>query len=132
MLRLTAATSMLGHGLVRLPKLTMFSNWMVGQFHKSILPAALVQPFSYMLPIAEFAIGLLLIFGLFTRISLIAGSMVMIALIFGSCLTESWDAIVPQMIHGAFFAFLLQYIGSNRFSLDRLLGVDATTKQCPD
>jgi thiosulfate dehydrogenase [quinone] large subunit len=62
-LRLTIGASMFGHGLVRLPKLAMFSNWMVGTFEKSILPKAMVTPFSYLLPIAEFTIGLLLISG---------------------------------------------------------------------
>ncbi len=121
LLRLAIGTSMFGHGLVRLPKLHTFSNWMVGSFSKSMLPQALVTPFSYALPLAEFAIGLLLILGLFTKPVLIAGSLVMILLLFGTAMIENWDAIPSQLIHAAFFAVLLQYISSNTWAADNLI-----------
>jgi thiosulfate dehydrogenase [quinone] large subunit len=119
LLRLAIATSMFGHGFVRLFKLDGFSKWMVGNFEKSMLPEALVLPFSYTLPFLEFIIGLLLIFGLFTRQALIAGSLVMIALIFGSSMVENWEAIPSQLIHIAFFALLLQFVESNNWALDK-------------
>ena len=121
LLRLAIGASMFGHGLVRLPKLAGFSNWMVGSFEKSILPLSLVRPFSYALPILEFTIGLLLITGLFTRIALVAGALVMIVLIFGTTLIENWDAITSQLIHAAFFAIMLQFIQYNSYALDVLL-----------
>src|SRR6266702_819581 len=105
--RLGIGISMFGHGLVRMPKLPVFSNWVMGKFSHSILPSALVLPFSYILPIAEFLIGLLLLLGLFTEKALIAGAIVMILLIFGSTTIEEWDAIPSQLIHLAFFAILL-------------------------
>jgi thiosulfate dehydrogenase [quinone] large subunit len=118
--RLAIGASMFGHGLVRLPKLPVFSNWMVGLFqaHKSILPSAVVTPFSYILPIAEFVIGLLLLIGLFTEKALIAGAIVMILLIFGSTTIEEWDAIPSQLIHVVFFALLLIFIENNSYALD--------------
>jgi thiosulfate dehydrogenase [quinone] large subunit len=119
LLRLAIATSMFGHGFVRLFKLDGFSKWMVGNFEKSMLPEALVLPFSYTLPFLEFIIGLLLIFGLFTRQALIAGCLVMIALIFGSSMVENWEAIPSQLIHIAFFALLLQFLESNNWALDK-------------
>ncbi|MBN9382398.1 MAG: DoxX family membrane protein [Chitinophagaceae bacterium] len=120
-LRLAVGASMFGHGLVRLPKLNGFSHWMVGLYEKSMLPIALVTPFSYILPILEFLIGIFLLTGLFTRASLIAGALVMIVLILGTTLIENWDALPSQLIHAAFFAVLLQYIGSNSWALDSLL-----------
>jgi thiosulfate dehydrogenase [quinone] large subunit len=119
--RLAIGASMFGHGLVRLPKLPVFSNWMVGQFqtHKSILPSALVMPFSYILPFAEFIIGLLLLIGLFTEKALITGAIVMILLIFGSTTIEEWDAIPSQLIHVVFFAGLLIFIEHNSYALDK-------------
>ncbi len=39
LLRVAIGTSLLGHGLVRLPKLPAFSQWMVGLFAKSMLPS---------------------------------------------------------------------------------------------
>ncbi|WP_442590041.1 DoxX family protein [Pedobacter sp. AW31-3R] len=119
LLRLAVAASMFGHGLVRLPKLAGFSAWMVGDFAKSMIPQILVVPFSYALPVAEFIIGLFLFIGLFTRISLIAGAVVMVMLIFGSCMVENFNAIPSQLIHAAFFAILLQFIEANSYCLDR-------------
>jgi len=40
---------------------------MMGQFTKSSIPEFLVLPFSYALPILEFAAGLMILIGLFTR-----------------------------------------------------------------
>ncbi|AEV97810.1 DoxX family protein [Niastella koreensis] len=120
-LRLGVATSMFGHGLVRLLKLNGFSHWMVGSFQKSFLPAAIVVPFSYALPIAEFVIGVLLLIGLFTRLALIAGAGAMILLIFGTTTIENWDAIPTQLLHLIFFAVLLQFIQSNTWALDKQL-----------
>jgi len=119
MLRLAVGASMFGHGLVRLPKLNGFSHWMVGLYEKSMLPTALVTPFSYALPILEFFIGLFLLTGLFTRVSLIAGAIVMAMLILGTTLIENWDAITSQLIHAAFFAVLIQFIGDNSWALDK-------------
>ncbi|OIV39688.1 DoxX family membrane protein [Flavobacterium johnsoniae] len=121
LLRLAVAISMFGHGLVRLPKLTAFSNWMVGSFENSILPKIIVTPFSYILPIAEFVIGLLLLLGLFTKPSLIAGAFVMLALLFGTSMIENWEAIPSQLIHVAFFALLLHFAEYNSWAIDNLI-----------
>jgi len=121
LLRLAAGASMLGHGLVRLPKLAGFSQWMVTTFQKSILPQALVTPFSYVLPIAEFVIGLLLVLGLFTRAALVAGGIVMVVLIFGSTTIEEWDAIPSQLTHAFFFGILLSAMQYNSFAADHLI-----------
>jgi thiosulfate dehydrogenase [quinone] large subunit len=120
--RLAVGMSMFGHGFVRLPKLHGFSNWMVALFQKSMLPDIIVVPFSYILPITELVIGLLLLAGLFTRQALIAGGFVMIALIFGSSMIEEWGAIPSQLIHAAFFASLLCFVDQhNTFAADAIL-----------
>ena len=56
-LRLPISVSLLGHGLVRLPKLSSFSNWMVETMEKSFIPKGLIIPFSYALPVSEAVIG---------------------------------------------------------------------------
>jgi thiosulfate dehydrogenase [quinone] large subunit len=118
--RIAIATSLFGHGLVRLPKLSGFSHWMVGQFQKSLLPEALVLPFSYALPIAEFLTGLLLLIGLFTKQALVAGIVLMVLLLFGTSLIENWDAIPSQLIHVAFLAMLLSNLSLNAWAVDKL------------
>lgn len=120
LLRFATAASVLGHGLVRLPKLSAFSNWLVNSFEKSMLPRILVVPFSYVLPLAEFTVGLLLLTGLFTIPVLIAGSIIMIVLIFGTAMIENWEALPSQLIHVAFYAMLLQFSQYNDWALDNL------------
>lgn len=120
--RLVMAASMFGHGLVRLPKLQGFSHWMLENFSASMMPVALVKPFSLALPILEFIVGLLLIAGLFTRAALVAGAFIMISLIVGSCLIEKWEWVTFQMFYGLYFALLLAHIKHNRYSLDARLG----------
>jgi thiosulfate dehydrogenase [quinone] large subunit len=119
-LRLAIAVSMLGHGLVRLPKLKAFSQWMVSSFEKSMLPKILVLPFSYVLPIAEFTIGLLLLTGLFTKPAAFGGAAVMLLLLFGTAMIENWDAIPSQLLHLIFFAILLQFMANNEYALDTI------------
>jgi thiosulfate dehydrogenase [quinone] large subunit len=121
LLRLSIGASMFGHGLVRFPKLSAFSNWMVSAFEKSMLPDVSVRLFSYALPITEFAIGFLLIAGLFTEVALISGAGAMIFLIFGTSLIENWEAIPSQLIHAIVFIVLLQFKSSNSISLDQVL-----------
>jgi thiosulfate dehydrogenase [quinone] large subunit len=120
MLRFTIGTSMFGHGLVRLPKLSVFSNGMVAHFQKSFLPPSFVLAFSYALPFAEFIIGLLLLIGLFTKQALIAGVLVMIMLIFGSTTVENWDVISLQLMHVVFFSVLFQFISANSYAVDNI------------
>lgn len=119
--RLAIGLSFFGHGLVRLPKLAGFSSWMVGQFSKSFLPEALIVPFSYVLPFAEFAAGLLIIIGLFTRQALLLAGFVSLALIFGTTIIENWEALPSQLIHVAFLSVLLAYLPYNNYAVDKII-----------
>ncbi len=120
MARLSVGMSMFGHGFIRLTKLTTFSNGMVASFQKSLLPDALVTPFSYALPFAEFGVGLLLLIGLFTKQACVAGGIVMIMLIFGTSMVEKWENIPSMLIHMAFFVVLLHFVGSNCYAVDNI------------
>jgi len=119
--RLAIGLSFFGHGLVRLPKLAGFSNWMTGQFSKSFLPETLVLPFSYILPFAEFIAGIMIILGLFTRLGLIFAGFISLTLIFGTTVIENWDALPSQLIHVAFLAALLALLPHNRFAVDHII-----------
>ncbi|MCH5719914.1 MauE/DoxX family redox-associated membrane protein [Niabella hibiscisoli] len=108
-LRLPVAISLLGHGLVRLPKLTGFSNWMVSTMEKSVIPPALIAPFSYFLPIAEALLGLALLVGFKVRYTLFASITLMSLLILGSCSIENWSAIEAQLLHAFYLMALYWY-----------------------
>lgn len=121
LLRLGIGISMFGHGMIRLTKLNAFSDWMVGSFAKSVLPAMLIRPFSLVLPFAELGIGLLLLVGLFTETAVFSGAVLMLVLIFGTTMVENWEALPSQLIHLAYFGLLLQFIASNTWAIDRIL-----------
>lgn len=106
-LRLPIAISLLGHGLVRLPKLETFSNWMVKTMEKSAIPSFLIVPFAYVLPIAEFMIGLLLLIGFKSQYTIYSGLILMSILILGSASIENWSAIEAQLLHSAYLGGLL-------------------------
>ena len=103
-LRLPIAVSLLVHGLVRLPKLPAFTDWLVTTMEKSVIPEFLIVPFGYVLPIAEFLIGLSLLIGFRMKYSLFAGLALMSILIFGSSSIENWSAIESQLLH-SFYLF---------------------------
>ena len=125
-LRLTMGFNMFAHGIVRLPKLNQFSDWMVGLFQDSLLPSFLVIPFSYMLPVVEFLIGVMLIVGFKTPKTLLVGACVIMSLIFGSCLIEKWDMAGGQMVYALFFFVLSATIPYNAYSLDNFLNKGKT------
>ncbi|WP_419870851.1 MauE/DoxX family redox-associated membrane protein [Chryseobacterium sp. CT-SW4] len=103
-LRLPVAVSLAGHGLVRLPKLAGFSEWMVTTMEKSVIPAAMIVPFSYLLPVLEALIGIALLIGWKIKYTLYAGLAMMGVLILGSCSIENWSAIEAQLLH-SFYLF---------------------------
>lgn len=103
-LKLPISVSLLGHGLVRLPKLATFSNWMVTTMEKSIIPDFLIVPFGYVLPVAEFLIGLSLVIGFQTKYTIFSGLILMSILILGSSSVENWSAIESQLLH-SFYLF---------------------------
>lgn len=113
-LRLPIAISLLGHGLVRLPKLATFSNWMVTSMQKSIIPDFLIVPFSYVLPIAEFLIGLSLLIGFKTKYTIFSGLILMSILILGSSSIENWSAIESQLLHSAYLFGLYWFWNKNQ------------------
>lgn len=117
LLRLAIGASMFGHDLVWLPELNAFSSWMTGSFENTLLPKIIVLPFSHVLPIAEFSIGLLLLLGLFTKTAATLGAIVMILLLIGTALIENREAIPSQRIHVLFFALLLQFTDRNTFAI---------------
>ena len=119
-LRLTMGVNMFTHGVARLLDLDKFNGWLISQFSNTILPEFIVSISSYLIPFVELIIGILLILGLFTSRALLVGSLLIVALVFGSGLQENWNVMSSQMIYAIFFFILSYLIELNRFSLDRV------------
>lgn len=106
-LRLPLAASMLGHGLVRIPKLDAFSQWMVKLMEPSAIPIILVKPFSYAVPFLELAIGVLILLNSTNKYALYAGLTLMTFFILGNSAIENWSAISIQLVHAIYMSGLL-------------------------
>jgi len=121
LMRLAVGVSLLGHGLVRIPKLGSFHAHLTGDFVHSILPKSLVSVAGYALPFVEFCIGAMLVVGLLTKLGLIAGVLGMTALVFGSTTIEDYSVIGEQLIHAAILVALIVFMEHNTYSVDRVL-----------
>lgn len=123
LLRITMGINFFGHGLTRLPKIPSFRDWMVSQFQESILPDFLLYTWGSILPFIEFIIGTLLIIGLFTYRTAIAGALVIAILILGSCLIEHWEWAGAQMLYALFYFFIISQVSENKWSIDNKLSI---------
>ena len=109
------------HGLVRIPMLAGFAAGMAKQFEGTIMPGWFVYSFGSVLPFLEGLIGLALILGISTRWALVAASLLMSVLIFGTCLRSDWNIVGLQMIYAIAFFIALFFLEHNRYSVDRIL-----------
>ena len=121
LLRLALGLNLVVHGLVRLRILQQFAGGMARDFSATILPASLVRLFALSLPFAEAAIGALLLVGLWQRLVLCAGMLLMMALVLGTALQQHWDVLTQQMVYLSIYAALLATRSWDRWSLDALI-----------
>jgi thiosulfate dehydrogenase [quinone] large subunit len=109
------------HGFVRFGE--NYSSFVEGVsrgFEGTIIPAPVARLFAMTFPPLEFAIGLLLVFGLFTRWAAFAGALTIALFTVGKCLQQDWQVVALQLIYAIAFYLLLVGIERNRFSLDSL------------
>ena len=107
--RFALGISILMHGIVRIPKLDQFANWVSTNFENTIISGYPSLLFGYTVPIIEVSVGILILLGgRFIRYGLALGMILMGILMFGSCLLEKWEWLVSQLIHlGLFYALLI-------------------------
>ena len=56
----------------------VFIDYLTGAFANSWIPQILVSPFAYVLPVVEIALGLLVILGLWSRITLLVSGLIFV------------------------------------------------------
>ena len=119
LLRAVAGINLLMHGVSRLlAGPAEFAGHLNEQFAHAPLPPGLVHSFGSVLPAVEGLIGLLLLIGLKTRWALIAASLLMMVLTFGSALVQNWTAAGTQLMYALIFSVLLFMRRYNSWSLD--------------
>jgi thiosulfate dehydrogenase [quinone] large subunit len=107
-LRFTLGASFLLHGVSRLVSgWSAFAEQMVQSFQNTFLPEFLVRPFALSVPPVEAVLGTLLCLGLFTRWTLIAGGLWMLALVFGTTIRQDYPTVAIQLLY-ALLLFVLQ------------------------
>ena len=121
LLRITLGINIALHGITRISAgLSSFVATLTKQFAGTPLPHFAVLGFGYVLPWAEAVIGLLILFGAWTRVALIAGAMMMAMLTFGTCLLQDWSVAALQLIYSAVYFILIALLRYNSWSVDGL------------
>ena len=116
--RITLGINLLLHGVVRIPKLTAFSQAIAAGFQESVIAPEIARLFAYTIPFIELILGILIILGLKTRKSLVAAAIFIIVLISGTCLKGDWATVSTQMLYALFIFFLIFYLDYNRWAID--------------
>lgn len=119
--RVTVGVNYLFHGLARFgANFGPFVEGVAGGFEGTPIPVSLARVLAMTFPPLEFAIGLLLVLGLFTRTSAVAGGLLIALFTVGKCLQHDWQVVGLQLVYAIAFYLLLVGIHRNRISLDRM------------
>ena len=122
LLRIAFGVNFAGHGLIRIYNgVGTFASTTAEHMAKSPLPHGLTITFGYAIPFLEAVLGLTLILGVFTRISLICGAVFMMALTIGVTANQQWDIAGQQLLYSVVFFLLLFFLDENTLSLDNAL-----------
>jgi thiosulfate dehydrogenase (quinone) large subunit len=119
-LRVSFGANIMLHGVSRIVMgHAAFLAYLTHYFEKaSYIPVSLLSVFATVQPWVELILGLLLMIGLATRFSLIAGGLVIMALVFGTNLAQDWLVSGVQLIYAFLYYHLLVHIDLNRYSID--------------
>jgi thiosulfate dehydrogenase (quinone) large subunit len=123
-LRLSFGVNIMLHGASRLlAGGSAFNAYLDRYFeHTPLMSKSFLHVFGALLPAAEAILGLLLVLGIVTRVALIAGGLLMTALVFGTNLAQDWNVAGLQLIYCFIYYYLLAHRRElNRISLDAWL-----------
>lgn len=119
LLRIVVGLNLMMHGISRmLIGPGVFASKLVGQFAHAPLPVWSIWLFGMVLPAIEALLGLLLLIGLRTRAALVAGSLLIMVLTFGSALVQDWSATGLQLTYALVYSVLLFLLRYNGWSVD--------------
>jgi thiosulfate dehydrogenase (quinone) large subunit len=122
LLRVALGVNFAGHGLVRIYNgVGVFATTTAEHMAKSPLPHGLTLTFSYAIPFLEAILGLALVLGVFTRISLVCGAVFMMALTVGVTSNQQWDVAGQQLLYSVVVFLLLYLIEHNALAVDSYL-----------
>ena len=119
-LRISFGANIMLHGVSRIVMgHAAFLAYLTHYFEKaSYIPVSMLSLFATVQPWVELILGLLLVIGLATRFSLIAGGLVIMALVLGTNLAQDWLVSGLQLIYAFLYYYLLVHLDQNRYSID--------------
>jgi thiosulfate dehydrogenase [quinone] large subunit len=121
LLRLTMGLNFLVHSFGRWRNMVNFVEGIVAAFAHTPLPVWSVRAFALVIPLWEPVVGVLLVLGLWTRWALVAGALLIAALVFGTSLRGDYTVLSEQLIYALiFFVLLLFRARHDCFGLDGL------------
>jgi thiosulfate dehydrogenase [quinone] large subunit len=122
-LRLSFGANIMLHGVSRLLNgRAAFLAYLTHYFeHAHLIPASSLPAFGAVLPWVETSLGLLLMLGLFSRFTMIAGALVMLALVIGTNLAQDWVVSGLQLIYCFLYYYLLVHLDENTISVDAMM-----------
>jgi thiosulfate dehydrogenase (quinone) large subunit len=119
LLRIVVGVNLMMHGVSRLVAGPgEFAAKLVMQFGHAPLPPWSVWIFGLILPSIESLLGLLILIGLRTRAALIAASLLIVVLTFGSALLQDWAATGTQLTYALVYSILIFLHRHNGWSID--------------
>ena len=120
-LRLTVGFVFLMYGIGKLIEgVNEFTAGLEKQFAETFLPGTLITLFGIALPFLETLIGILLIFGLFTRYAIAFAGLLMIVLTTGLAVVGNPEGVGHNLVYSFILFGLLYYNEDNRWAIDRL------------
>lgn len=121
-LRVSLGLNIFLHGWVRWKAgRSAFAETLVKDFHQTVINTRTVKTFGSLLPIAETLVGICLVLGLFTEITIITGSVLMLLLITGKSIKSDWQTVSLQMIYVLLYVLLEAGLAFNTLSADFFL-----------
>ena len=122
LLRLTVGLDFLFHAYQRWFEPTNFIAGIVRDFANTPLPVWSVRAFAASTLGWEPFVGILLVLGLWTRVALVSGALLVAALVFGTALRAQYTVLSEQLIYALlFFVLLLFRARHDRYGLDGLV-----------
>ena len=122
--RFTFGLNLMMRGVVRIALGSSgFVGYMLKQFEAvPIMPQSFLVLFATVLPFVETVIGLMILVGFQTRTALVAGSLMIAALTFGTMLRQDFTTAWLQVDYAIAFFLLLALRSWNAISVDTVMG----------
>lgn len=122
LLRIAFGINFAGHGLIRIYNgVGAFASSTAEHLAKTPLPHNITVGFAYAIPFLEAILGLTLVLGVFTRVSLVCGSIFMMLLTIGVTANQEWNVAGQQLLYSLIFFLLLYLIEHNGLAIDNYL-----------